>query len=97
MQIKRHFMHANGIMRVRACSYGQKFSRLARKHFDKFTSEISPSYENRMKSYLAFIRDEKFSRVPRSRLLIDEISVHGEIFVPYEQNETIWLVEMFFR
>ena len=40
---------------VRACSYGKKFSRLARKHFDKFTSEISPSYENSMKSYLAFI------------------------------------------
>ena len=40
---------------LRACSYGPKFSRLARKHFDKFTSEISPSYENSMKSYLAFI------------------------------------------
>ena len=40
---------------LRACSYGQKFSRLARKHFDKFTSEISPSYENSMKSYLTFI------------------------------------------
>ena len=40
---------------LRACSYGKKFSRLARKHFDKFTSEISSSYENSMKSYLAFI------------------------------------------
>ena len=41
---------------LRACSYGKKFSRLVRKHFDKFTSEISPSsYENSMKSYLAFI------------------------------------------
>ena len=40
---------------LRACSYGQKLSRLARKHFDKFTSEISPSYENSTKSYLAFI------------------------------------------
>ena len=29
---------------VRACSYGQKLSRLARKLFDKFTSEISPWY-----------------------------------------------------
>ena len=26
-------------------SYGQKLSRLQRKHFDKFTSEISPCYE----------------------------------------------------
>ena len=47
------------ICRLRACSYGQKFSRLARKHFDKFTSEISPSYENSMKSYLAFIYETK--------------------------------------
>ena len=30
---------------LRACSYGQKLSRLPRKHFDKFTSEISPWYE----------------------------------------------------
>ena len=30
---------------VRACSYGQKISRLPRKHFDKFTSEILPCYE----------------------------------------------------
>jgi hypothetical protein len=41
--------------RLRACSYGQKLSRLARKLFDKFTSEISPCYENNMKSYIAFI------------------------------------------
>jgi hypothetical protein len=34
-----------------ACSYGQKLSRLARKPFDKFTSAISPCYENNMKSY----------------------------------------------
>jgi hypothetical protein len=40
---------------LRACSYGQKLSRLARKLFDKFTSEISPCYENNMKSYIAFI------------------------------------------
>jgi hypothetical protein len=39
----------------RACSYGQKLSRLARKLFDKFTSEISPFYENNIKSYIAFI------------------------------------------
>jgi hypothetical protein len=36
-------------------SYGQKLSWLARKLFDKFTSEISPWYENNMKSYTAFI------------------------------------------
>ena len=30
---------------LRACSYGQKLSRLPRKHFDKFTSEISPCYK----------------------------------------------------
>ena len=30
---------------LRACSYGQKLSRLPRKHFDKFTNEISPCYE----------------------------------------------------
>ena len=51
----------------RACSYGQKLSRLARKPLDKFTSEISPWYENNIKSYTAFIRDEKFSRVPRDK------------------------------
>ena len=27
---------------LRACSYGQKLSRLPTKHFDKFMSEISP-------------------------------------------------------
>ena len=27
---------------LRACSYGQKLSRLPTKHFDKFISEISP-------------------------------------------------------
>ena len=35
---------------------------LARKLFDKFTSEISPCYENNMKSYTAFIWNEKFPR-----------------------------------
>jgi hypothetical protein len=40
---------------LRACSYGQKLSRLARKLFDKFTSEISPCHENNMKSYTEFI------------------------------------------
>ena len=70
----------------RACSYGKKLSRLARKHFDKLTSEISPSYENSMKSYHAFIWDEKFYHVPRSRLLIGEISVHGKILDSYERN-----------
>jgi hypothetical protein len=69
-----------------ACSYGQKLSRLARKLFDKFTSEISPCYENNKKSYIAFIWDEKFSRVPRSRLLTGEISVTGIMFFPYEHN-----------
>jgi hypothetical protein len=37
------------------CPYGQKLSRLARKILDKFKSEISPWYENNMKSYTAFI------------------------------------------
>jgi hypothetical protein len=40
---------------ARACSYGQKLSRLARKLFDKFTSEISPCYENNMKSYIVIV------------------------------------------
>jgi hypothetical protein len=44
---------------VRACSYGQKLSRLVRKLLDKFTSEISPWYENNMKSYTAFIYKTK--------------------------------------
>ena len=44
----------------RACSHGQKLSRLARKLFDKFTSEISPCHENNMKSYTEFIWDESF-------------------------------------
>ena len=39
-----------------------------------------------MKSYLAFIRDEKCSHVPRSRLLIGEISVQGKILDSYERN-----------
>jgi hypothetical protein len=52
---------------LRACSYWQKLSRLARKLFDKFTSEISPWYENNMKSYTAFIWDKKFSRLQFSR------------------------------
>ena len=43
-----------------ACSYGKKFSRLARKHFDKFTSEISPSYENSMKSTLRSYETKSF-------------------------------------
>ena len=30
---------------------------LARKHFDKFTSKVSPCYENNMKSYIALIWD----------------------------------------
>jgi hypothetical protein len=59
---------------------------IARKLFDKFTSEISPCYENNMKSYIAFILDEKFSCVPRSRLLTGEISVTGIMFSPYEHN-----------
>ena len=32
----------------------------ARKHFDEFTSEISPCYENNMKSYILFIWDKTF-------------------------------------
>ena len=35
---------------------------------------------------LAFIRDEKFSRVTTSRLLTGEISVTEIIFVPYEHK-----------
>ena len=42
------------------CSYGQKSSRLARKHFEEFTSEISPCYENNMKSYIVFIWGKTF-------------------------------------
>jgi hypothetical protein len=56
-----------------------------RKLFDQFTSEISPWYENNMKSYTAFIWDKTFPRVPRSRLLTGEISVTG-MFFPYEHN-----------
>ena len=33
---------------------------LARKHFEEFTSEISPCYENNMKSYIVFIWDKTF-------------------------------------
>ena len=75
------------LTKFRDFSFGQKLSRLTRKHFDKFTSEISPSYENCRKSYLTFfIWNEKFPRVPRSRLLIGEISAGGKIFAPYEHN-----------
>ena len=53
---KSKIQHVFGTLNFkRAGSYGKKFSRLARKHFDKFASEISPSYENSMKSYPAFI------------------------------------------
>ena len=45
---------------LRPCSYGQKLPRFARKHFDEFTSEISPCYENNMKSYIVFIWDKTF-------------------------------------
>ena len=41
----------------------------------KLPKVISPWYENNMKSYTAFIRDKKFSCVPRSRLLTSQISV----------------------
>ena len=41
---------------------------------------------NNMKSCIAFVWDEKFSRVPRSRLLTGEISVTEIIFIPYEHN-----------
>ena len=34
---------------------GKSYPQSARKHFDKFTSEISPSYENSMKSYLTLV------------------------------------------
>ena len=34
--------------------------RSARKHFDKFTSEISPCYENNMKSSTAFIHSGSY-------------------------------------
>ena len=37
----------------------EKLFRLPRKHFDKFTREMSPSYENRMKSYLTFSFETK--------------------------------------
>ena len=50
-----------------ACSYGQKLSRLPRKHFDKFTSEILPCYETIWKVAFAFLWDEKFSLVPTDR------------------------------
>ena len=39
-----------------------------------------------MKSYIAFVWDEKISRIMRSRLLIGEISVTEIIFVPCEHN-----------
>ena len=39
-----------------------------------------------MKSCIAFIWDEKFSQIPRSRLLICKISVTEIIFVSYEHN-----------
>ena len=64
----------------------ETLSWLARKHFDKFTSEISSSNKNSMKSYLTFIWDEKFSFLIVFRLLIGEISVHGKILVRCERN-----------
>jgi hypothetical protein len=62
---------------LRACSYGQKLSRLARKLFDKFTSEISPCHENNMKSYTELIWDESFP--------VYRDNVNRDNFCPYEQ------------
>ena len=45
---------------------------------------------NNMKSCIAFIWDEKFSRVPRSRLLTGEISVTKIIFIAYEHSFPTW-------
>ena len=42
-------LKAYGFIGLRACSCWKKLSRLARKHLDKFTSQISPSCENSMK------------------------------------------------
>ena len=55
----RDFLHPSSShwARARAPAHpstrpGRKVTWLAREHFDKFTSEISASYENNMKSYL---------------------------------------------
>jgi hypothetical protein len=75
------------MLTYKACSFVEKLSRLARKHFDKFTSEISPCYENNMKSYTAFISDAKLSRLLQIyRLLTGEISATWIMFFPYEHN-----------
>ena len=49
-----------------------------------------------MKSCIAFIRDDTFSRVPRSRLLMGEISVTEIIFVSYEHNFPAWRENLLF-
>ena len=49
---------------------------------------------NNMKSCIAFIWDEKFSRV-RSRLLTGEVSVTEIIFVPYEHNFLFTLYKIY--
>ena len=70
-------LFVNRLALLRACSYGQKLFRLPRKHFDKFTSEISPCYEIIWKVAL------RSDGVPRSRLLTGEISVTEIIFIAY--------------
>ena len=57
------------------------------KHFDKFTSEISPCYEIIRKVVLrSYGTKSSIGRVPRSRLLTGEISVTKIISIPYEHN-----------
>ena len=48
-----------------ACSYREKLSQLARRNFDRSTSEISPCSENNMKSYIAFMRRKVFTCTER--------------------------------
>ena len=76
-----------------ACLYGQKLSRSPRKHFDKFTSEISVteiifiSYEHNFPALHFTKSTSKRKTLPAKR----------ENISPYEQNNIIWPAEMFFR
>ena len=84
---------------LRPCSYEQKLSRLARKHFEESTSEISPCYENNIKSYIVLSHSYETKLFPSTDILsivIYKIMSQRETLpgkrdniFPYEQNKII--------
>ena len=77
------------VTRLRACLYGEKLSRLARKHFDKFTSEILPCYENDMKKlHCVHMRRKVF---PCTEILLRVVLLYG----PSTTQHFLWCQQLF--